>query len=227
MEREKEIQKFLFIILKLTYNIDMNARKFYAFSKNVRGDEMANEVGKKIKHLRSTKHMTLKELSEKTNLSIGFLSQVERGLTTLAIASLESIAEALDVDLSYFFSLTKKSNKRVMRSYEKEIFRIENGQYVDYHLSRQLKEMDMLPRFQEILPSKSDTEVTSYQHNGEEFIYVLEGVLTLMLDNQQYELYPGDSIHFKSNIVHNWTNYSNKMVRILTVNIPNNFRQED
>lgn len=188
---------------------------------------MANEVGKKIKHLRSTKHMTLKELSEKTNLSIGFLSQVERGLTTLAIASLESIAEALDVDLSYFFSLTKKSGKRVMRSYEKEIFRIENDQYIDYHLSRQLHDMDMLPRFQEILPSKPDSEITSYQHPGEEFIYVLEGVLTVMIDNQQYDMYPGDSMHFKSNAVHNWTNYSNKVVRILTVNTPNNFKQEE
>jgi len=188
---------------------------------------VANEVGKKIKHLRNAKNMTLKTLSEKTSLSIGFLSQVERGLTTLAIASLESIAEALDVDLSYFFSLNKKSNKKVMRSYEKEIFRIENNQYIDYHLSRQLKEMEMLPRIQEILPSKPDDEITSYQHQGEEFIYVLEGILTLMIDNQQFELYPGDSMHFKSNIVHNWTNYSNKMVKILTVNTPNNFKCED
>lgn len=52
---------------------------------------MIADVGKKIKELRTNKNLTLKDLSAKTNLSIGFLSQLERGLTTIAIDSLETI----------------------------------------------------------------------------------------------------------------------------------------
>ena len=48
---------------------------------------MIDDIGKKIKKLRTNKKLTLKELSERTNLSIGFLSQLERGLTTVAIDS--------------------------------------------------------------------------------------------------------------------------------------------
>ena len=78
---------------------------------------MTNDIGVKIKQLRNMKKLTLKELSAKTDLSIGFLSQVERGVTSLAIASLENIAAALDVDLSYFFSLQRKEKKMVLRSF--------------------------------------------------------------------------------------------------------------
>ena len=53
--------------------------------------------------------MTLKELSEKTKLSIGFLSQMERGITAVATDSLSEIAEALGVDLSYFFTNPRRS----------------------------------------------------------------------------------------------------------------------
>jgi len=64
-------------------------------------------------------------LSERTNLSIGFLSQLERGLTTVAIDSLAKIAKELDVSLTYFFQAPKKNKKIVLRSYEKEILQVE------------------------------------------------------------------------------------------------------
>ncbi|MGO1712760.1 MAG: helix-turn-helix domain-containing protein, partial [Senegalia sp. (in: firmicutes)] len=60
------------------------------------------EIGSEIKELRKQNNMTLKDLSEKTGLSIGFLSQFERGLSTIAIDSLELIARSLDVGLSHF-----------------------------------------------------------------------------------------------------------------------------
>ncbi len=72
---------------------------------------MIDDIGKKIKKLRTNKKLTLKELSEKTNLSIGFLSQLERGLTTVAIDSLTKIAKELDVSLTYFFQAPKKIKK--------------------------------------------------------------------------------------------------------------------
>ena len=184
-----------------------------------------HNIGEIIKSLRLSKKMTLKELSERTELSIGFLSQVERGLTALAITSLEKIADALNVDLSYFFPIKKTGHDSVMRSYEREVFQIQNNRFITYHLTHDVENKYMLPRLMEILPSKENDEIIQYQHEGEEFVYVLEGVFTLILNNEKQDLYPGDSVHFDSRIIHNWANYTNKTVKVLSVNYPNEYKK--
>ena len=186
---------------------------------------MTEDVGKKIKELRNDKNLTLKDLSAKTNLSIGFLSQLERGLTTIAIDSLGNIAKALDVNLSYFLEGPKSNKKVILRSYEKEVFQVYSNQFIHYHLTNDVGEKNLLPRLIEILPTNSKEDVTPYKHEGEEFVYVLEGILTLFMGNEQHELYPGDSAHYNSNIVHNWANYTSKTVKILTVHTPNMFKE--
>lgn len=189
---------------------------------------MNKDIGAKIKQLRTQKQMTLKYMSEQTNLSIGFLSQLERGLTSVATDSLAKIADVLEVDLTYFFMKPKERKRRVLRSYEKEVFDISNSTFIHYHLSSNLKSKKMLPRLIEILPSKSEEEICSYIHEGEEFVYVLEGVLTVFLDDEQIDMYPGDSIHYNSEKhKHNWVNYTSKMVKMLVVSVPNPFKEEE
>ncbi|MCT8978427.1 XRE family transcriptional regulator [Clostridium sp. CX1] len=185
---------------------------------------MTEDVGRKIKELRISKNLTLKDLSAETNLSIGFLSQLERGLTTIAIDSLDKVAKALEVNLSYFLDDFKSNKKVILRSYEKEVFQVYSNQFIHYHLTNDVGEKSFLPRLIEILPTNSKEEVAPYPHEGEEFIYVLEGILTLFINNEQHELYPGDSAHYNSSIVHNWANYTSKTVKILTVNGPSVLR---
>ena len=74
-------------------------------------DRMNEHIGAKIKHLRTQRKMTLKDLSEKTNLSIGFLSQLERGLTSIATDTLGTIADVFEVELSYFFLKPRTKKK--------------------------------------------------------------------------------------------------------------------
>lgn len=186
---------------------------------------MTEDVGKKIKELRVNKNLTLKELSAATNLSIGFLSQLERGLTTVAIDSLNNIAKALEVNLSYFIESKRNNKKIITRSYEKEVFQVDNNQFIHYHLTNDIENKNLLPRLIEILPTKFQEDITSYQHEGEEFVYVLEGILTLIINGEQQELFPGDSAHYNSNIIHNWANYTSRAVKILTVNTPNMFKK--
>lgn len=188
---------------------------------------MNKDIGAKIKQLRTQKQMTLKYMSEQTNLSIGFLSQLERGLTSVATDSLAKIADVLEVELTYFFMRPKERKRRVLRSYEKEVFDISNLMFIHYHLSASLKDKQLLPRLIEILPNKTEEEICSYIHEGEEFVYVLEGVLTVFLGDEQIDMYPGDSIHYNSEKnKHNWANYTNKLVKILVVSIPNPFKEE-
>lgn len=184
---------------------------------------MTENVGKKIKDLRTNQNLTLKDLSAKTSLSIGFLSQLERGLTTIAIDSLSNIAKALQVNLSYFIEEAKPNEKIVLRSYEREVFQLENNQFIHYHLTNDIENKCLLPRLIEILPTNSKEPVVGYAHEGEEFVYVLEGILTLFIGEEEKELFPGDSAHYSSKGDHNWANYTNKTVKILTVHTPNMF----
>jgi len=185
--------------------------------------ELLNKIiGSKIKELRTNKKMTLKELSEKTSLSTGFLSQLERGLTSIATDSLLNIADALEVELSYFLLATTKRKERfIQKSYERDVYKIDNSMYINYILSNNPEDKALLPRLIEILPSETDESLSTYHHEGEEFIYVLEGIITLFINDDKQYLYPGDSAHFKSTVNHNYANYTNKLCKILVVSIPN------
>jgi transcriptional regulator with XRE-family HTH domain len=181
---------------------------------------MQKEIGQKINSLRVAKGYTLKDLSEKSNLSIGFLSQAENGLTSLAITSLKKIAEALDKDLNYFFDPPRSNRNMIIRSYEQEVFRIADSRFIHYNLASDIPDRRFVPMVVSILPNKSAEEVIPFTHEGEEFIYVLEGVCTIYINDSKYELYPGDSAHIPSTLPHNWANFTNKMVKILSVHSP-------
>ncbi|HWR38175.1 MAG TPA: XRE family transcriptional regulator [Patescibacteria group bacterium] len=187
---------------------------------------MSKPLGQKIKEVRRKNKMTLKDLSQQAGLSIGYLSQLERGLTDIATDSLANVARVLGVDFSHFFSSTQPNYRRlILRSYEKTVSQVDQGHFIHYHLTDHAAPKLLLPRLLELVPINSNEVISSYPHEGEEFIYVLEGTLTLFIDKEQQELYPGDSAHFESTQPHNWVNYTNKMVRILVVSIPNPFRE--
>ncbi|MEK4425016.1 helix-turn-helix domain-containing protein [Solibacillus sp. FSL K6-1523] len=178
-------------------------------------------IGVEIKKLRTDKGITLKELSEKSELSIGFLSQLERGLTTIAVDTLEKLANILEVHVTHFFDYPLKKKDMVLRSYEQEIMDAVEGGFIKYSLSANLENKQLVPRLIEILPQKQEEEIVSYQHEGEEFVYVLEGILTVYINGKRHEVYPGDSVHMDSTIAHNWANYTNKKVKLIAVNTPN------
>ncbi len=178
-------------------------------------------IGMEIKKLRTEKGITLKELSEKSELSVGFLSQLERGLTTIAVDSLEKLAAILEVHLTHFFDYPLKKKELVLRSYEQEIMDSVEGGFIKYSLSSNMENKQLVPRLIEILPQKKDEEIVSYTHEGEEFVYVLEGILTVYINGIRHEVYPGDSVHMDSTISHNWANYTNKNVKLIAINTPN------
>lgn len=178
-------------------------------------------IGVEIKKLRTDKGITLKELSEKSELSVGFLSQLERGLTTIAVDTLEKLANILEVHVTHFFDYPVKKKELVLRSYEQEIMDAVEGGFIKYSLSANLENKQLVPRLIEILPQKQEEEIVSYQHEGEEFVYVLEGILTVYINGKRHEVYPGDSVHMDSTIAHNWANYTNKKVKLIAVNTPN------
>lgn len=177
------------------------------------------EIGKKIKEARKAKGMTLKQLGEQANFSISFLSQLERGQTSITINSLMNIAAALDVDLANFFNFSEVHQGIIYRSYDQKGFRLDNSNFVYYSLANNAFDRLLDPVLVEVLPGEKE-KVKPYSHSGEEFVYVLEGVLTVFLEDEEYKLYPGDSLHMSSTIPHNWANLTNKTVKIISVSTP-------
>ena len=185
-------------------------------------------MGMRIKALRKEKKYTLKQLAEETGLSIGFLSQLERGMSSIAVDSLAKIAQILGVSLSTFFTdADAVSRDPVCHAFELH-WNATSPEIAQAILSKDTYGFDILPRMVQLMPenSKDLQDGAIHRHAGEEFIYVLEGIVTVYCNETEYTLYPGDSIQIHSNSPHNWVNHTNKAAKLLSVGYPNPFREE-
>ncbi len=172
-------------------------------------------VGKGVRALRQHKGWTLEELSSRCRLSISFLSQIERGLSSLSISSLHSICEALEVPMTHFFATTTAEGPLVVRAGKpRSRLRIEDSQVTYNFLSRLTPERVLEALIAEYPPHYNPPLVT---HEGEEFGYVLEGKVLLHVTDQEEMLVPGDSFHIISSQLHTVQNTSDKPARILWV----------
>lgn len=189
---------------------------------------MNKTVGSRIKKLRTQRKITLKDLSLLSDLSIGFLSQLERGMNSISIDDLEKLSRIFDVDMSFFFTHTINEKSYVMKSYERRVSPIARGNSIQYYLSKVVEDKKILPRLIELLPGQKNAALEKeHEHAGEEFIYVLEGILTLVVEGVKTDLYPEYTAHYLTSSPHNWVNNTNKTVKFLTVNTPNFLIDED
>ncbi len=175
-------------------------------------------IGTKIKKQRLYHKMTLKQLSDATGLSIGYLSQVERGLGTLSLPALENLSNILHIEMSSFFEQEKEENSDlIVYSHQREKLQVSN-QFLHYSLSRQCSEIQ--PVIYEIYPSHEEQkaeETMLFGHPEEEYLYILEGVCLLTIDDQEYTLNPGDCAYIPPNSRHFWKNPTSRMLRILGI----------
>ena len=178
-------------------------------------------IGEKVKSLRNERGMTLKQLSEATGLSTGFLSQFERGITTIAVEHLSTIAALFEVRMNYFFE-EEIEVEPIIRGYDQPVIH-ELNNMIYKQLSRSPQDKKIAPKMIEIMPHERRELPTTYPHQGEEFVYVLEGILTLVIEDKTYQLYPGDSAHYFSTIDHNWDNQTSNVVKFIVVHYPNDY----
>ena len=184
---------------------------------------MKKELGQTIKSLRLAKGWTLKEFSEKSDLSVSFLSMVERGRSSIALVSLKKIAAALDENMATFFpeeeTCDNNADVGITRSYESNIRAI-HGTYIYNQIGNFDKAYSMDTMVITLLPGQSREEVAQFEHEGEELTYVLEGVLSMFINGTEYIMYPGDCYHGFGTVPHNFVNLSNNTVKVLYVLTP-------
>jgi len=179
-------------------------------------------IGEKIKELRKKQGMSIAELAEKSELSSGLISQIERNIVTPSIVSLWKIARSLQVSVGYFFDednqditnpvVTKNTRKRIMASNNNAIYEL-----LSPDLNRKIE-------FLYITIKPGDYSSKDFVvHEGEECGIVIKGRLMVKMKDREYILEEGDSIYFDSTIPHKYINIGDEVCESVWAMTPPSF----
>ncbi len=173
------------------------------------------DIGKKLKELRLQNDLTLNDLASRSELTKGFLSQVERNLTTPSIATLEDILEALGTSMSEFF---REEEERQIVFQTKDFFEDVQDDYTIEWVIPNAQKNEMEPILLTLHPHKKSHELLSYQ--GEEFGYVLKGNVTLVCGNKKYKLKAQETFYLEGTKSHYLYNHGSSDAKILWITTP-------
>ncbi len=169
------------------------------------------KVGALVRARRRQLHWTLQQLGDAASVSVGYLSQLERDLATPSLGTLAQVARALDVGVDYFIA-TPKASDALTRAAEREKFSVD-GSSIRYERIGAEFPGNVLSSFILTIPPGYRSETV--HHEGEEIIFVLDGAITQRIDDQEMLIGAGDSVHFRGNRPHSWSNDSDKPARVL------------
>lgn len=173
------------------------------------------DIGKKLKELRLQNDLTLEDLASRSELTKGFLSQVERNLTTPSIATLEDILEALGSNLSEFFH--EEQEKQIVFSTQ-DFFVDEQEDYKIEWVIPNAQKNEMEPILLTLHPHKKSHELSA--HHGEEFGYVLKGTVTLVRGNKKYKLKAHETFYLDGTKGHYLYNHGSNDAKVLWITTP-------
>ncbi|WP_317854991.1 XRE family transcriptional regulator [Chakrabartyella piscis] len=173
------------------------------------------DIGYKIKQLRIQKGLTLEELASRSELTKGFLSQLERNLTSPSIATLEDIIEALGTSLAEFFKEDKKE-QLVFR--KKDFFVDERDNYTLHWIVPNTQKNEMEPIMIELPQGGESFQMDP--HSGEEFGYVLEGSIVLVTGEDSYVVHKGETFYLMGKTGHYMKNEKKTIAKVLWVSTP-------
>jgi transcriptional regulator with XRE-family HTH domain len=177
-----------------------------------------SSIGERISMMRQAKGLTQEELASRADLTKGFISQVERNLTSLSVESLLAILGALDEKPSAFFDETyeQKIAFKVKDRVELEKEDVESFQILVPAAQNRL----MDPAWVALKPGEKMEEGP---HEGEEFGFVLSGGIELSLGGKTYKLKRGECFYFRASKRHRLANRRKTRALVLWVSSPPNF----
>jgi transcriptional regulator with XRE-family HTH domain len=175
------------------------------------------KIGEKIKRLRTANNLTQEELANRAYLTKGFISQLERDLTSPSIVTLKGILDVLGEELADFFRDIK--HEKVLFDKKARVLSSTSTEHMKVELlvpSAQSRLMD--PVLVSLEPGSS-TEA-HLGHEGEEFGFLLQGKVTLWVDKEVYTMRKGDCFYFSSDREHQLHNTGKSTAKILWIVSP-------
>jgi transcriptional regulator with XRE-family HTH domain len=178
------------------------------------------KIGQKIRRLRMQKGLTQEELADRSELSKGFISQLERDLTSPSIATLVDMLQCLGTNLKDFFSdiedeqiVFKKQDYFIKEDHE-----LKNEiQWIIPNAQRNIMEPILL----NLEPGGSTWP--DYPHEGEEFGYVLNGSINIHIGSEIYKAKKGESFYFTPDKTHFIENSGKIQATLIWVSSPPSF----
>jgi transcriptional regulator with XRE-family HTH domain len=174
-------------------------------------------INDRIKRLRLSKKTTLESLAKITGFTTGYLSRIENSDNAPPISTLSKIAQALEVDISFFLSESRVDSPKNMVIVKKDdpkesVDRASYGYQYEALASKKVgKNMEpyiLYPDFE---------YTTVFQHEGEEFFYVVEGQIEFMYGDEKYNLEAGECMYFDAQIPHTGISIGEKKAKVLII----------
>ena len=168
-------------------------------------------VGKKIKRARISKKVSYGQLANETGFSIEYLKRIETGKEIPPVGALLQVSRALELDSGYLLREPESSLKQRVKAFTK---RTENYAYTTLTPGAENKH---LKAFKVTVEPLQDHTGVGYQHEGEEFVYILSGSMEIIVGDHVNRLKSGDSLHFNSGIRHMMRNIGKEKSEMLVV----------
>lgn len=175
-------------------------------------------LGKKIKEMRNQLSLTQEELADRCELTKGYISQLENNLNSPSIATLTDILAALGSNLAEFFQ--EEREEKVVFSKNEFIEKDSDGVLWNWLIPNAQKNM-----MEPVLAELSEGVETSRDipHEGEEFGFVLEGKIAIVLGNKHYVCKKGEAFYYQANKPHSILNKGKNKAKFLWISTPPNF----
>ncbi len=188
-------------------------------------EEPVPDIGGRIRSFREAQGLSLRRLASLSGLSVGFLSQVERGLSSIALSSLHAVATSLGRSMAEFFGeepapAPPEDDSIVFtltRAADRPRRVVSTGRHYEM-LSARFPGLLLEPMLVYIEPGGPLEE--SVGHEGEEFAYVLSGELLYEVAGVEHRLGPGDSLYLRSKTPHRLYNSGTETTVVISVVTP-------
>ena len=173
-------------------------------------------IGSRIRAARKAQRMTIEQVADVTGLTKGFLSRVERDLTSPSVASLVTLCQVLSVDIGDLFAATDVA---LTRADEAPKISFGGDGIVETLLTARSERRVQLLRGVIGPGGKGESELYSVDCDVD-VLHVVRGRIVLILSNERYELSAGDTLSFPGREPHTWLNPTDEEVEVLWVLVP-------
>ena len=180
--------------------------------------EINNYIGEKIRNLRNLNGLTQQELADRTELTKGFISQLERGQVSASVVTLFDLIECLGSTPAEFF---RQESEQVVFSENEYFEKIDDDGNSIQWIIPSAQKYQMEPLLVVLQPHSRLEE--DKPHTGEEFGFLISGRLALHLGEKIYNVKAGESFYYKAAVSHYISNPGNRPAKLIWISSPPEF----
>ena len=171
-------------------------------------------LGIRLRELRKERKLTQRNLADNAGISVNAISLIERDEISPSVSTLQSLATALKIKISYFFDDKAQTNVTHLKA-DKRPSISSNGITIE-SVGKRLPGQQIEPFFITLAPHATSGK-QQVAHTGHEFVYCLYGQVEYEVENQKYLLEPGDTLLFEAVLPHYWQNPTAKKAGLLVI----------